>query len=299
MSVSEALGEQREVELPQGTIRYRERGDGEPIVFVHGLLVNGDLWRKVVPLLADRYRCITPDWPLGSHAVPLDPGADLTPTGLARLIADFMKALDLSGVTLVGNDTGTALSQITATEHPERIGRLVLTTGDAFDNFPPAAFRPLVALGYVPQLLGPIEKALRPNAVRRLSFKYLADSLTDPAILDSYAGSLRHAGIRRDVAKALRDARPRYTRAAAEKLPHLEAPALIVWATKDRFFPNDHAYKLAELIPDARVVEVRDSYAFVSEDQPERTAEAIAEFMAARPATTAAAGPAGGRPAGG
>ena len=283
MAISDALGEQHEVTLPQGTIRYRERGEGEPIVFVHGLLVNGDLWRKVVPLLADRYRCITPDWPLGSHTVPMSPQADLSPTGLGRLIADFIEELDLRDVTLVGNDTGTALSQITVTEHPERIGRMVLTTGDAFNNFPPTAFKPLVGLGYVPPVLWLIEKALRPNAIRRVSFKYLADSLKDPSILESYSGHVKHAGIRRDVAKVLKGARSRYTQAAAEKLPRLEMPALMVWATKDPFFPNEHAHKLAELIPDARVVEIRDSYAFVSEDQPERTAEAIAEFMAAKP----------------
>ena len=131
--------------LPQGTIRYRERGNGEPIVFVHGLLVNGDLWRKVVPTLAKDFRCITPDWPLGSHEVPMNPDADLTPTGLAKLVADFLAALELENVTLVGNDTGGALSQIVVTEHPERIARLVLTPCDAFEVFPPRLFKYLSA----------------------------------------------------------------------------------------------------------------------------------------------------------
>jgi len=283
MAISESLGRQREVELPQGTIRYREVGEGEPIVFVHGLLVNGDLWRKVVPLLSDSYRCITPDWPLGSHSVPVSPDADLTPTGVAQLIADFLEALDLRDVTLVGNDTGTALTQIAATEHPERIGRMILTTGDAFNNFPPVPFKPLIALGYVPPVLALLEKGLRPNAVRRASLMYLAHTLKDPAILESYAGQAKHAPIRRDVAKVLKNARSRYTKAAAEKLSDLKVPALMVWATEDKFFPNKHAYQLADVIPDARVVEISDSYAFVSEDQPERTPKAIAEFMAAKP----------------
>jgi pimeloyl-ACP methyl ester carboxylesterase len=252
-------------------------------VFVHGLLVNGDLWRKVVPLLADRYRCITPDWPLGSHTLPVSGEADLTPTGLAQLIDDFMEAIDLQNVTLVGNDTGTGLSQITATEHPERIGRLVLTTGDAFKNFPPTVAKPLVGLAYVPGVLWLTDKALRPNFARRIGFKYLADSLKDPAILESYAGPAKHRLIRRDVAKVLKSIRPRYTLAAAEKLPDLKAPALMVWATDDKLFPNRHAHQLADLIPDAKVVEIADSYAFVSEDQPERTAEAIGEFLAAKP----------------
>src|SRR6187431_3451552 len=110
MAISEALGQEKEVQLPQGTIRYRERGTGEPIVFVHGALVNADLWRKVVPELAKDFRCITPDWPLGSHEVPMNADADLTTAGVAQLINDFLVALDLENVTLVGNDSGGALS---------------------------------------------------------------------------------------------------------------------------------------------------------------------------------------------
>jgi pimeloyl-ACP methyl ester carboxylesterase len=287
VSISEALGEERQVDLPQGTIRYRERGDGPAIVFVHGLLVNGDLWRKVVPPLADSHRCITPDWPLGGHSTPVGPDADLTPTGVAQLIADFLSALDLDGVTLVGNDTGTALCQIVATEHPERLGRLVLTSGDAFKNFPPRMFKGLIALGYVPPAMWLIEKALRPRRARRAGFKPLARTLDDPAVFESYLGPLRDRGVRRDVARFLRGVRARYTVRAAEKLPDLKIPALLVWADGAPFFPNKHAEQLAELIPDARVEYIADSLAFVSEDQPERTADAIAAFVAERPATAA------------
>jgi pimeloyl-ACP methyl ester carboxylesterase len=282
VSISEALGEERQVELPQGTIHYRERGDGPPIVFVHGLLVNGDLWRKVVPRLADSYRCITPDWPLGSHSTPVRADADLTPTGMAQLIADFLSALELEGVTLVGNDTGTALCQIVATEHPERLGRLVLTSGDAFKNFPPRAFKGLIPLGYAPPAIWLVEKALRPRWARRAGFKPLARTLKDPAIFESYLGPARDRAIRRDMARFLRAMRARYAVQAAEKLPHLKIPALIVWANGAPFFPNKHAERLAELIPDARIEYIDDSLAFVSEDQPERTADTIAAFLAER-----------------
>ena len=118
MSLSPKLGEQKVVRLPQGAIRYRERGRGTPLVFVHGVLVNGDLWRDVVPLLAVSSRCITPDWPLGAHEVPLEPTADLSTPGLAALVADFLAALGLRDVTLIGNDTGGAVCQLVVTSHP-------------------------------------------------------------------------------------------------------------------------------------------------------------------------------------
>src|ERR1700688_3283749 len=116
-----------EAHLPQGTVRYRDQGTGEPIVFVHGLLTNGELWRDVAPRLAADFRVIVPDWPLGSHEVPLEARADLSPPGLAAIIADFISALELDRVTLVGNDTGGAICQLVAVHHTEHLARLVLT----------------------------------------------------------------------------------------------------------------------------------------------------------------------------
>src|SRR6478672_789817 len=126
MSVSAALGERRAVETPAGAIEYRERGEGSPVVFVHGVGVNGDLWRRVAPRLACDHRCIVPDLPWGAHSRPLRRDADLSLPGMARIVADFMTALELDDVTIVANDTGGAVAQALVGRHPERTSRLVL-----------------------------------------------------------------------------------------------------------------------------------------------------------------------------
>src|SRR4051794_18588031 len=130
-----------ELNLPQGTIRYSDEGNGPTLVFVHGALVDGRLWDPVVERLRPDFRCVVPELPLGSHTVALDPAADLSPHGLADLIAGFIEAAGLEDVTLVGNDTGGALCQFVVVRHPERIARLVLTPCDAFEDFPPKAFK--------------------------------------------------------------------------------------------------------------------------------------------------------------
>jgi len=140
-----------EVQLPQGTIRYRELGQGEPIVFVHGFLVDGRLWTATAEALSATHRCILPDWPMGAHRVAMNADADLSPPGIANLIADFLEALDLSGATIVGNDSGGAMSQVLATRRPERIGRLVLTNCDTHDNFPPSVFKAMPPLAKLPR----------------------------------------------------------------------------------------------------------------------------------------------------
>lgn len=290
MAERTSIEDAHEIELAPGTIRYRDVGRGEPIVFVHGLLVNGDLWRKVVPPLAKEFRCIVPDLPLGSHATPMRADADLTPPALAQTIASLIAALDLHDVTLVGNDTGGALCQLVVTRHPERIGRLVLTPCDAFDNFPPKFFSYLLFAGRHPALLNATLQTMRLPALARspLAFGWLAKHRLDDAILRSYTRpAIEQPAIRRDLAKAMAGLDPRLTLEAAERLGAFDRPALLAWAPEDRFFPLAHARRLAEILPDARVVEVADSYAFVPEDQPERLAELIAAF-ARRPAALSA-----------
>ena len=187
-----------EIAIAQGTIRYRDTGEGPPVVFVHGLLVDGTLWRKVTPLLEGDARCIAPDLPLGSHrvALGLDGGA-ATPAGIARLVGDLLAALDLDDVTLVGNDTGGVVSQLVALDHGERVGRLVLTNCDCFEVFPPTAFKPMVQAAKVPGALYAALQPLRTAAGRRL-----ATTLPN-ARLEPIAGA--HTFVAEDEPEALAD----------------------------------------------------------------------------------------------
>ncbi len=270
----------RTIELPQGTIRYREEGAGEPLVFVHGLLVDGRLWRKVTPLLSGEFRCIAPDWPLGSHRSPLSPGADRSPRGLAALIADFLAALELERVTIVGNDTGGAISQILAAEHPQRIERLVLTNCDCLENFLPPVFRPLQWLAYVPGAYAVIARLMRSARLRRssLGFGMLTHEPIPDELTGSWAAPLSDPAIRADMVATLKAIDSCDTLAAAERLAGGGLPLLLAWAPDDRAFPLRTARRLAEMVPGARIREIPHSRAFVPEDQPRALADAIAEF---------------------
>jgi pimeloyl-ACP methyl ester carboxylesterase len=280
----------REVQLTNGTIGYRDSGSGEPLLFVHGLLVNGLLWRKVVPLLEGDFRCIVPDLPLGSHKVAMSTEADLSPPGLAAMLDELMAKLELERVTLVANDTGGAIAQITAANHPERIGRLVLTNCDAFENFLPPAFRPLQWAARVPGLFTASIQGMRLEFLRRhmpMAFGWLIKhDLEGAPLADWVRPTLSDRTVRRDTIKVLRGISPRYTLEAAETLRGFDRPTMLAWAREDRFFKPSFAERLAETIPGARLEWVDDSYTFVSEDQPERLAELINAFSsgAERPA---------------
>ena len=286
------LAPQKQVELPEGTIRYRDVGSGPPILFVHGLLVNGNLWRGVVPKLADRFRCIVPDWPLGSHSPALKETADLSPRGIAALIVKLADRLRLDDVTLVANDTGGAISQIAIAAHPRRFARLVLTDCDCFENFLPLRYRYLCWSAHVPGLVNVLMQTMRLSLVRQLPIAYGPLTMRPiPAdIARSYVEPAANSpAVRENLGRTLRAITSKDTLEAAEKLRHFAGAALLVWSKDDPIFPLADAHRLAALLPNSRVEPITGSRCFVPEDQPELLAEKIGSFLAANPAKQASA----------
>lgn len=281
MAVNGMLREAREVRLSQGMVRYREVGSGEPVVFLHGIMVNGNLWRKVVPGLSKEYHCIAPDLPLGGHEAPMKPGADLSPAGLARLVAEFFDALGLREATLVANDTGGAIAQVFVARYPERVSRLVLTNCDAFEDFLPPVLRPLQwGARFVPGFVTLLGVAARAYAVRWVLAKLVTKHGIERRMMDSYIKPLLYdARVRRDFRKVLAGVSNGYTLEAAEAFPAFEKPVLVAWGHEDWLFRYRYAERLAGSFPNARLEGVADAHAFVPEDNPERLVELVRNFL--------------------
>ena len=221
--------------------------------------------------------------------------ADLSVDGVAQLIADFIEALDLKDVTLVGNDSGGTISQVVAARHRDRIGRLVLTTCDAYEVFPPPEFAYLKWMSYVPGLTGALARGmLHVPPLRRLPMAYgmLSKTRIPEDVLTEYVRpSATSAGVRRDVAKFTRSTNKQVTMRVAEELRSFPHPALLLWATNDRFFPISLAERLTNEMPNARLVPLENTGVFTPEDAPERVAEEIAAFVADVPVIETRAAP--------
>jgi len=283
-----------EIELSAGTIEYEDTGgEGPPVVLLHGLVMNGSLWRNVVPKLSSEYRCIVPTLPLGGHRLPMRRDADLSMGGQAALVGELLERLDLRGVTLVMSDWGGALLYASG-EGNDRLGRLVLVSCEAFDNVPPGlpgrvAWLAAKAPGGVNAALQPLR--LRPLRRLPIAFGWMAkrpipDDVTD----DWLRPALSSRAIRRDLAKyagGATEARPALL-AATERLRGFDRPALVVWASEDRVMPPEHGGRLAELLPHGELVEVSDSYTLIPEDQPDALASHIRGFVARHDALQAA-----------
>jgi pimeloyl-ACP methyl ester carboxylesterase len=274
-------GERREIELPAGTIRYREAGEGKPVVFVHGYLVDGRLWDGVVDRLSDRCRCIAPDWPIGAQQIAMNPDADLSPPGIAAIVDSFLAALDLEDVTIVGNDSGGAMSQVLVTRHPQRVGRLVLTNCDTHENFPPGIFKAMPPLAKLPGGMDLLAAPFRIGALARAAFKPFARTEIPADLVASWmAPVLNDSGVKRDTKKVTVGMNKRFTLEAAERLSESDLPILLTWAPGDRFFPIKYAERLVNETQNAHIVEIPNAKTFVPLDQPERLADEIARFVA-------------------
>jgi pimeloyl-ACP methyl ester carboxylesterase len=279
------------IELSAGTIEYEDSGgDGPAIVLVHGLMMDASLWDGPIADLSVGHRCVAPTLPLGAHRHAMHADADLSLPGIARLVAEFLDRLDLHDVTLVGNDTGGALVQLLICDGAARVGRVVLASCEAFDNFPPGLTGKTLALTgkLSPRMFGLFMQQMRLRTLRRLpiAFGWLT-MRGDAATARWMKPVLKQPEIRRDAVRTIRAAvaDTQLMVEAAECLPSFNRPALVVWATGDRVMPPEHGRRLAELLPQGRLVEVEDSYTLIPLDQPARLAQVIREFLHASDTT--------------
>ncbi|MFI1769245.1 alpha/beta fold hydrolase [Streptomyces sp. NPDC020800] len=274
----------REIELPAGTIEYEDTGgDGPTVVLLHGLMMDASLWDGPIADLSADHRCVAPTLPFGAHRRAMHADADLSLPGVARLVTELLDRLDLHDVTLVGNDTGGALVQLLMCDGAARVGRAVLLSCDAFDNFPPGLTgKTLVLTGKLPpRMFGLFMQQMRLRPLRRLPIAFGWLTLRGDAATARWTKPvMKQPEIRHDAVRTLRAAAAdtNLLLAAAERLPNFKYPALVVWASGDRVMPLEHGRRLAELLPRGRLVEIADSYTLVPLDQPTKLAQLIREF---------------------
>jgi pimeloyl-ACP methyl ester carboxylesterase len=275
-----------EVELSSGTIDYEDTGGSGPVVvFVHGLMMDGSLWRHVIAKLRDDFRCVAPTLPLGGHRHPMRADADLSMRGVAELLGEVLERLDLHEVTLAMNDWGGP-QLLVGSRHDARIARLALCSCEAFDNVPPKGAAQL--LPYIARVPGGITAAVMPfrfDRLRRLPVTYgpLSKRPVPRDVMDRWFGpAVEQREIRRDLRKYVSSAAQgrRDLLAAADTLRSFDRPALVAWASEDRLMPREHGRKLAELLPQGTLVEIADSYTLIPEDQPAVLAASLRELLA-------------------
>jgi pimeloyl-ACP methyl ester carboxylesterase len=281
-----------ELELTAGTIEYEDSGgEGPVLVLLGGLVMDGSVWDPLVEDLRGDHRCVVPTLPLGAHRKAMHADADLTLNGFAGMVAELLERLQLDDVTLVQNDHAAAL--VLAAANPPRVSRLVISSCEAFENYPPGLPGKNVRLtAFVPGGVFLTMQAMRIRALRRLpiAFGWMAKHPLPDELLDRWFAPLqRQRAVRRDFRKYVTSGRRRQMVEVCERLRSFARPALVVWTPEDKVQRPEHGRRFAELLPDARLVEIADSYTLIMRDQPQAFARAIREFVRETSAATAPA----------
>jgi pimeloyl-ACP methyl ester carboxylesterase len=277
--------ESERLESRLGPVAWRSTGQGPTLVFFAGALANGDLWRDVVTALEDRYRCITIDLPLGAHRWPLSQGADRSAISLARLELDCLELLDVDDATVVASDTAGGLLLLSlASGHPalSRIGRLVLTNCENYDQFPPEKLRlAAAACRAVPRLAqAMLRLQLGTAAGRRRGISSVTARGVDDEREEAFFGPARHdKRVVADLVAAQAGCRPQLLIDAAAAIPQFDRPVLLVWGDSCDFFPMSGAQRLASEFPSAKLIPVPGAKTWVPVDEPSALADAILEFV--------------------
>jgi pimeloyl-ACP methyl ester carboxylesterase len=272
MRSPEPVIEKRRVDTPSGRIAYAEAGAGPVALFVHGVLLNGHLWRHQLAQLSDIRRCIAIDL-LAHGDTEIAPGQDVSVTANAVMLREFLDALGIEQTDLVGNDSGGGIAQIFAATHPERVRSLALTDCDAHDNWPPEAFKPFLALAASGGLRGVLDAMLADKDVYR-SAQALGPAYEHPGRvtdddIEVYLRPLVRSDARTDdFRRFLAAFDSRHTLAIEDRLRRLNAPTLIVWGTDDVYFDVKWSHWLAETIPGTRRrVELKGARLFFPEER--------------------------------
>jgi pimeloyl-ACP methyl ester carboxylesterase len=274
MTVGKASSSKHSIQTASGRISYVEQGTGPVAIFVHGVLLNGHLWRHQLGELSDIRRTIAVDL-LAHGDTEITADQDVSVTANAKMLSEFLDALHINQVDLVGNDSGGGISQIFAALYPERVRSLTLTNCDTHDNWPPEAFKPFVAMVGAGGLRGTLEAMLSNKALYRspgaLGPAYeRPEEVTDETIETYLRPFVATHQRTRDLERFVMAFDNKHTVAIEPKLKTLKAPTLIIWGTDDVYFDVKWSRWLSETIPGTvRRVEFEGARIFFPEERPQ------------------------------
>jgi pimeloyl-ACP methyl ester carboxylesterase len=256
MATSVVSAKTQTVQTPSGRIAYTEQGTGPVALFVHGVLLNKHLWRHQLALLSDIRRCIAVDL-LAHGETEIAGDQNVSVTANAKMLEQFLDALNVEQADLVGNDSGGGIAQIFSALYPQRVRSLTLTDCDVHDNWPPAAFKPFLAMAAGGGLRGTLEAMLSNKDIYRSpqalgpAYEH-PEHVTDESIEIYLRPLVRTEQRTRDFQRFLAAFDNTHTRAVEARLKTLTVPTLIVWGTDDVYFDVEWSKWLAETIPGTR-----------------------------------------------
>jgi pimeloyl-ACP methyl ester carboxylesterase len=256
-------------------MRWEEQGEGEPVILVRGIPTSPRLWRHVMPRLRGA-RALA--WEMVGYgaSIPEGRGRDISVARQAEYLAAWMCTIGLDHAVLVGHDLGGGVAQIVAVQHRELVRGLVLMNAIAYDSWPIPSVKAM-------QALCPLVARLPKGAFRLVLQLFIVQGHDNPACSrEAMAVHWPYYAAADGAAAFIRQVRSldvRDTLAIADRLPHLDVPARLVWGVADRFQQIGYGYRLAYELG-APLDHIEGGKHFVPEDHAERVAATVNDLLA-------------------
>ena len=272
------------IRVGQARVAFFEKGEGEPVIFIHGLPTSSFLWRGVAGVVSENFHCLAPDL-LGMGDTEVALNQDYTMPAQAEMISGFLKALEIPRAAIVAHDQGGACAQILAVRFPRLVSHLILVDSVAYDNWPVYQVRRMQRWMKIPPAVWLLDLALSISRVKVVKFMFrnlVANKFVlNDEVIEEYS---RGIGADRERRKRFRRfvlaGDGKYTVAVAPGLAKFDRPTMIVWAAEDKIIPRHWGERLSREIPGARGLElVPGAGHLVPEEKPEILGRLIVDFL--------------------
>jgi pimeloyl-ACP methyl ester carboxylesterase len=251
---------------------YEKYGAGKPIVLVHGFAGSTYTWRNVIPLLSQHYTVYAFDLP-GFGLSDKSPEASYDMRSQATAVIDFIDALKLPSVSLVGHSMGGVIAGFAATLAPQKIEKAVIIDAGFYHGGSPKFFR---------KLFFPFDVIMarsfytRGTRLRSLGSSYYNKAMVTDDLIDHYLRPTRTPQAAEALAKMMRTASGEIYEGVSTGIT---VPTLLIWARQDNHMPMSDADRLHREINNSQLVIIDQSGHMVQEEQPQKVAEAIRQFL--------------------
>ncbi len=267
------------VQVNGSTVYYVVKGDGKPVILLHGYGAGIWVWEKQIDFLSRFCRVYAPD--LIGHGFSDRPKIDYTPQTYIRFFSDFMTGIGVDRATVIGNSMGGGLAWSFAALYPRRVDKLIL-----IDCIPPdvsnqvrnRSFRAMVIAERLPFLLYLAIAGRNKDSIRSILQECVADiRLITPEVVDRQYAISRIAGTTWTLYSTFRNAK--HALKLKDDLSRIDSPTLLIWGEKDIIFPATVGEGLQRAIRGSTLQIIQKSGHIPMWETPEEVNRSIASFL--------------------
>jgi pimeloyl-ACP methyl ester carboxylesterase len=267
------------IQINGHTIFYTVKGEGNPLLLIHGYGAGMWVWEKQIEALSQFYRVYALD--LIGHGFSDRPKIPYSPETYIHFLRDFMEGVGIEKATLIGNSMGGGIAWAMAVLFPERVDRLILINGvppDVLNSVKNESFRTLVAIKNIPLLPYLVIAGRNRNSIRWILLECVSDiKLITPEILNRQYQLSKIKGTTWVLYSTFKHAEEALT--LMDKFPLISHPTLLIWGERDIIFPLHVGEALQQAIAGSTFKRIEESGHIPMWETPDEVNPAILDFL--------------------